>query len=392
MPSRTLTAIGIERIKLPKAGQDDYFDKSYPGLVLRVSYGGARAWNYVYRLHGKQHRHTLGRWPAMSLAEAREAWRDAHKLVAKGEPPERKVTADSFAAVVAEWIKRDQGSNRTASEVERAIERDVMPNWRDRMITTITRRDVIEVLDAVADRGATVQARRLHAYLHRLFRWCVGRGVIEVNPMADLPKPGAETKRDRVLTDAELVAVWKVTDKMGWPFGPAIKLLALTGARRDEIAALRWSELHGDEIKLEGARTKNGEPHTIPLSAAALRTIEDLPHIADGDLVFTSTGETPISGWSKAKAAIDKAAPLPSWRLHDLRRTCATGLQRLGISLQAIESVLGHIGGSRTGVVGVYQRHSFDVEKRQALDAWARHVEQIVSGKPAAVVPMRRRG
>jgi integrase len=251
---------------------------------------------------------------------------------------------------------------------------------------------VIEVIDRVVDRGAPVAARRLHAYLHRLFRWCVGRGIIEANPMADLPKTGSETRRDRVLTDDEVVAVWKAADTIGWPFGPAVKLLILTAARRDEIRSLRWSEIHGDEIRLEGVRTKNGEPHMIPLSAAALRLIENVPRIADSDYVFTVTGETPISGFSKTKTELDKEAGLTDWRFHDLRRTAATGLQRLGVNLQVIEAALGHISGSRAGVVGIYQRHSFDAEKRVALDAWSRHIQMLVEGKPAAVVPMRKRG
>jgi integrase len=400
MPSRNLTAAAVERIKPPMEGQADYFDKSYPGLVMRVSYGGSKTWSYVFRIHGKLRRQTLGRFPAMSLAEARDAWRDAHKLVSKGENParQRPADADSFAVVAGEWLKRDQGKNRSVADVHAKIERNVMPAWRDRLIGTITRRDVIELIDAVEDRGAPIMARRLHAYLHRLFRWSVGRGIIEANPMADLPKPGEEVRRDRVLTDAEIVVVWKACEEIGWPFGPVVRLLMLTGARRDEIGALRWSEIYDDEIRLDGARTKNGEPHSIPLAPAAVKIIDGLPRIGEGELVFTITGKTPVSGWSKAKTALDEKATasnkgraLPDWRLHDLRRTVATGLQRLGTNLQVIEAVLGHVAGSRAGVVGVYQRHSFDAEKRAALNVWARHVEQIVSGKPAKVISIRGR-
>jgi integrase len=215
--------------------------------------------------------------------------------------------------------------------------------------------------------------------------------------MADLPKPGAVVKRDRVLTDSELAAVWKAAEKIGWPFGPTFRLLMLTGSRRDEIGSLRWSEIHGDEIRIPGERSKTGEPRIIPLSLAAARLIDTLPHIGD-DFVFTTTGKTPVSGWSKAKRLFDSTAaeingrPLAPWRLHDLRRTAATGLQRLGINLQVIESVLGHVGGSRAGIVGVYQRHQFVAEVRVALEAWAREIERIASGKKAAVVPITRRG
>ncbi|HWS08534.1 MAG TPA: Arm DNA-binding domain-containing protein, partial [Xanthobacteraceae bacterium] len=209
MPTRALTVAAVERIKPPSQGQADWFDKGFPGLALRVSYGGAKTWVYFYRLHGRLRRLTLGRAPAMSLAEVRDAWRDVRKAVAKGENPARKPAPDSFSAVADEWLKRDQVHKRSAAEVKRVIERDVKPAWDGRLIATLSRRDVIDLIDGVVDRGAVTMARRLHAHLHRLFRWSVGRGILAVNPMTDLPKPGKAVKRDRVLVDAELAAVWK---------------------------------------------------------------------------------------------------------------------------------------------------------------------------------------
>ena len=254
MPTRSLTTAAVARIKPPKTGQVDHFDRGYPGLALRVSYGGARSWIFFHRLLGKLRRLSLGRFPAMSLVEAREAWRAARLAVSKGESPAhlRPTTADSFAAVAEEWLKRDQGQNRSAAEVRRVIEHDVIPVWGERLVAAISRRDALELIDGVADRGALTMARRLHAHLHRLFRWAVGRGIIDANPMADLPKPGAAVKRDRVLTDRELAAVWKAAEKLGWPFGPAIRLLTITAARRDEIGSLRWSEIHDGAIRTPG--------------------------------------------------------------------------------------------------------------------------------------------
>ena len=393
MPTRSLTVASVARIKPPKAGQADYFDKGYPGLALRVSYGGAKAWVYFYRLHSKLRRMSLGRHPGMSLIEARDAWRSARLAVSKGESPAhiRPTTADSFAAVAEEWLKRDQARNRSAAEVRRVIERDVNPVWGERLVAAITRRDALELIDSVADRGALTMARRLHSHLHRLFRWSVGRGILETNPMADLPKPGAAVKRDRLLTDTELATVWKAAEKTAWPFGPAVRLLILTAARRDEIGSLRWSEIHGDEIRIPAERSKSGEPRIIPLSPAAAELVGALPRV--GEYVFSSNGSG-LGGWSKAKRSIDATAtetnsgPLASWRLHDLRRTVATGLQRLGVGLQAIEAVLGHVSGSRAGIVGVYQRHQFGAEKRAALVAWATEIERIVGGKKAGRAPM----
>jgi hypothetical protein len=163
MPTRSLTVAGVARVKPPRQGQVDYFDKGFPGLALRVSYGGAKVWAYFYRLHGKLRRMSLGRFPAMSLNEAREAWRAARLAVSKGESPThvKPTTADTFAAVAEEWLRRDQAQNRSVAEVRRVIERDVRPVWGERLIAGITRRDALELIDAVGDRGAITMARRL---------------------------------------------------------------------------------------------------------------------------------------------------------------------------------------------------------------------------------------
>lgn len=393
MPKRALAAAAVARIKAPAQGQEDHFDKGFPGLALRVSYGGSKTFVYFYRLHGKQHRLTLGRWPAMDLAGARDAWQTARKLVGKGENPARvrPAQADSFEAVAAEWLKRDQAQNRSAANVRAIVDRYLLPAWEGRPFNTITRRDAIELIDAVADKGYPTMARRLHSHLHRLFRWSVGRGIIAINPIAELPKPGDAVKRDRVLTDAELALIWRAACGIEWPFGPIFRLLILTGARREEIGALRWAEVDGDVIHLEGARTKNGEPRTIPLAPPGVAIVAEIPRVVDSGFAFSTTaGRTSVSGWSKAKQVLDAEAAkldhgraLPEWRLHDLRRTVATGLQRLGVNLQVIEAVLGHISGSRAGIVGVYQRYGFEKEKRAALEAWGRHVESLVSPAPA---------
>jgi integrase len=321
---------------------------------------------------------TLGTYPAISLAEAREAWREARLDVAAGRDPaqlrKREKPATDFESVSREWLKRDQKKNRSYNDVARAVEREMIPAWGHRSINEITRRDVLDLIDIIADRGAVTMARRVQAYVHRLFRWAVGRGIIDANPASDLPKPGSETKRDRVLTDDELVTVWKGAVSLGWPFGDATRLLILTGARREEIGQLRWGEISDDAINLSGERTKNGQPHSIPLSKPAREIIASLPRIAGSDFVFTTTGKTPISGWSRAK---EKLGDVASWRIHDLRRTAATGLQKLGTPLPVTESILGHVAGSRAGVVGVYQRYDYADEKRTALEEWAKHVETL---------------
>ena len=385
MGRRALTAASVDRIKPPASGQEEHFDKGFPGLALRISYGGGRSFVFFYRMGGKLRRMTLGTYPAVSLVQARQAWRDARQNVAAGRDPakvrKREEAGSDFESVVRDWLKRDQAKNKSVREVERVVERVLLPAWGHRAVKDITRRDLRDLIDGIADRGAPVMALRVHAYVHRFFRWCVGRDIIEANPATDLPKPASETRRDRVLTNSELIAVWNGAGKIGWPFGDAIRLLILTGARREEIGQLKWSEIKGDVIALEGARTKNAVPQTIPLSLPAATVLQQVPRIADSERVFTTNGKTAVSGWSRAKSRLDELSGVSDWRVHDLRRTVATGLQKLGVNLQTIEAVLGHTSGSRSGVVGVYQRHSFDAEKRSALDAWGAHVAGLAGAR-----------
>jgi len=218
--------------------------------------------------------------------------------------------------------------------------------------------------------------------------------------MAYLPKPGAEVKRKRVLNDDELRLAWAAAEQIGWPMGTAIQVLMLTCARRDEIGDLQWREFDKarNEIRLEGDRTKNGEDHTIPLSAAVRALIDAAPRIAGSKFVFTTTGNTPISGWSHAKETIDLIMVaraqnearnrgedadnviIKPWRIHDLRRTAATGMERLGVKQQVVEALLGHIAGSKAGITGVYQQYEYEQEKRDAVEKWAKHIDALVRG------------
>jgi integrase len=376
LSKRALSDLVVRRIKPPATGQVDIFDQGYPGFALRVSYGGGKSWVYFYRLGNRLRRKSLGTYPAVTLTEARELWRKAKHEVSLGRDPAwRDSSGSNFETVAREWLKRDQAQNKSVAEVTRVVEKELLPAWRHRSITDIRQHDILVLADTIADRGSVVMARRVLAYVHRLFRWAKGRGIIESNPAADLPKPGRETKRDRVLTDDELAAVWKNAEAVGWPYGDAIRLLILTGARRSEISDLQWPEVDDSTVKLTGARTKNGEPHKIPLSAPAILVFSQIPRIAGSEFVFGK----PLSGgaWSQAKLKF-ATTDIPHWRIHDLRRTVATGLQRLGFNLQVIEAVLAHTSGSRSGVVGTYQRHSFDAEKRTALETWGAHVMVLV--------------
>jgi integrase len=191
--------------------------------------------------------------------------------------------------------------------------------------------------------------------------------------------------------DDELSRVWAAARELGWPFGPFVHLLTLTGQRRDEVAGMRWSELNLEKRlwTLPRGRVKNDKGHEVPLSAQAIMVIKTVPKKAGEDLLFSTTGKSPISGFSKTKATIDEKSGVTEWTFHDLRRTLASGMARLGIALPVIEKVLNHTSGSFRGIVGIYQRHEFADEKRHALDAWAAHVMRIVKGQPDNVVALR---
>ena len=230
----------------------------------------------------------------------------------------------------------------------------------------------MRVLDAIMDRGAPVMARRAQAHINRFFAWCIERDILKSDPTAGMPRVGNVKSRERVLCDAELAKVWAGADG---PYGAATRLLLLTGARREEISQLRWSEIDGDYIRLEGARTKTGVPHDIYLSAPARELLAGMPRI--GEFVFTSTGNGPIQAWSQAKAKLDAESGVTDWRIHDLRRTVATGMQKLGVTLQTIEAVLGHTSGSRAALsastsVTTSMRRSGLRSRRGALTSWRR--------------------
>ena len=387
MPKHTtITKAAADRFKA-KTGRVDHFDSSYPGLALRVSDSGRRVWVYFFRLkNGKVrlHRMTLGVYPAMSVEQAHEAWRKAFDFVQAGRDPrgtdaERHHAPTDFEGVLDEWIKRDQSKNRSAKRVEQRMKAYVLPSWKHRDVTEITRRNCLDLLDAIADRGKIVLARRVFSHLHRFFTWCVGRGIIDANPLLHAEKPGSESPRERVLDDGELVKIWNAASEIAARYRDAVRLLILTGARREEISALRWNEIRGDAIHLEGERTKNGKPHVIPLSSPARSILGGLER--KGEHVF------PTANWSRSKKALDKVTGITDWRIHDIRRSVATGLQKLGTPLPVTEAVLGHVSGSRGGIVGVYQRHDYAAEKASALEAWGARVMALVEGRePGKVV------
>src|SRR5262245_319471 len=399
-----LTVKNVEAMR-PSAERREIADGLMSGLYLIVQPSGARSWAVRYRHHGQSRKHTLGPYSAIDLKAARELGAKALRTVAEGRDPGREkiaaraAKADSVDRIVEDFLERHvRRSNRprTAQETERLLRQHVLPRWRGRVVHDITRRDVLDILDRVVDGGAPIAANRVFAAVRKFFNWCVARDILAASPCAGVKPPTAERARDRVLSDDQLRRVWAAAEKLDGTFGPLVKLLALTGQRRDEVAGVRWDELDLDTRlwTLPPARTKNNQPHEVPLSKAALAVLQKVPRIASSPFVLTTNGgASPASGYSKNKRRLDALLPadMPPWRLHDLRRTAASGLARLGINLPVIEKVLNHSSGSFAGIVGVYQKHSFADEKRAALEAWGNFVAALVEGKPTSKV-VRLRG
>jgi integrase len=357
-------------------------------------------WARRYRFNGRTGKHTLGGVVDITLAQARAQAAEVGRLIEQGIDPAARardthrpvVDDDSVEALAALFIERHAKKRRTWQQTEDTFRRLIFPAWRGRRVQEIKRRHVIELVEHIAvDRP--YMANRTLAVLSKFFGWCVARDILEVSAASGIDRPGQEVSRERILSDDELRRLWiAASDPAEGGFGPFLKLLMLTGQRRGEVSGMHWSEIDDEHHvwRLPAARTKNGKPHVVPLVPVVWDIIQAQPRFADSDFVFTVDGRRPIIGFAKAKRRLSgKAGLTAEWRLHDLRRSCASGLQRLGIRTEVIERCLNHVSGSFRGVAGVYQRDPLLDETAAALLAWATRIDEIVSGKSAKIVKLR---
>ena len=389
MPKARLTAASVERLRPPAKGRIEHWDSLLPGFGLRVSETGSKAWILMYRVGRRQRRLTLGKYPALGLAKARERAREALDQLDHGTDPAahrrglQGGSTDTFESVAGLFIDRyARRHQRIPERTEYLIEKYVTPQWKGRKLESIGRGDVAILVDGIAETGAQVMANRVLTVIKKLFGWAVARGLLEANPAAGVQAPGKETARDRVLTDLELKAIWEACEGLGYPFGPLFRLMLLTGQRRGEVVRMAWPDIEDGSWTLPREITKTDRLHAVPLSGLAVETIETVPQIEGCDLLFPSLRgvDRPLSGFSRAKRQLDTTSGVGNWRLHDLRRTVASGLARLQTPPHVIEAVLNHRSGTISGVAAVYNRYSYLDEKRAALDAWARHVAGLAAG------------
>jgi integrase len=412
------------------------WDTELRGFGLRVRPNGHKSYVLEYRPGGggrgvQKRRFTIGQhgspWTPDTARE--EALRVLGQVAGGADPAAAKVEArrkegDTLAEVVGVFIEKyAKVRQKSWRETERTFRHDVLPALGSKRPEDVTRRDIVRLIDGVADRGP-IMANRTLAYLRKFFNWCIERGHVEANPCAGIKAPGVAVARDRVLEDGELVEIWRAADGVGWPWGAIVKMLALTAQRRTEVVEMRWSEvdLGKGTWTLPGTRTKNKRAHEVPLTGTAVAILQAIPRMtfvdADGKsrespFVFTTTGRTAVGGLGKAKTAMDgmiagarrkaaqeaggdpeEVAAMPHWTLHDLRRTATTGMARLGIHPHVADAVLNHKTGAIQGVAAVYNRFGYLEERRRALEAWEAHVLALLEGREAGgnVVPLRAAG
>jgi integrase len=395
-----LTKQNTGRLNLAPGKTDAiYWDDNLKGFGLRLRAGGSRVWIAQYRTDTGQRREKIGSADKIDADAARKAAKQILARVTAGHDPaaekrERQMkNAETFGAHLVRYLKRQKERLRPRSyrEVERHL-RIYAKRLHVLPLIKIERRTIAALLGELADRAGAATADCCRASLSAFFVWLTREGILETSPVIHTNRHYDYEPRNRVLTGDELRAVWKALPTDPGDYAAIVRLLMLTGQRREEIGGLMWSEVDFDRavIRLPGERTKNHREHEVPLSAPALAILSSVPRREGRDHIF-GYGQGAFGGWTCCKARLDDKAKIAPWVLHDLRRTVVTKMaEELSILPHVIEAIINHVSGHKAGVAGVYNKAVYAAEKRQALDRWADHLVAIVEGRATNVTPLRR--
>lgn len=408
MSKEALTVKSVAAFLRTAKPKQERFDGAVPGFGARADGKGAGSWALVYVApgSGKRRRYIIAPVADLPLANARaEASAlksqikagidpaDERQAASKAATAERADTSGTFGAVWETYYKRHASKLARGWELEQIVKREVMPHWRARKVTDITRYDVAELCGALIDAGKPGAANNLFSVLRGFFNFTLKQALVrgmESAPTDRMSMPAKPVRRDRTLSDAEIKEVWKAFDVAAMPFGGLFKTLLLTGQRRSETAAMKWADLDLDAATwtIPASDTKNKAAHTVFLSPLVVKIIKAQPKVTWSPYVFAGRAARPVSGYSKAKARVDDLSGIADWTLHDLRRTCRSGMARLGVPPMVGERVLNHELG---GLIGIYDRHGYDEEMKQAWKRWSDHVAGLVAPKGGGkVVPIKR--
>jgi integrase len=384
MPRIRLTKSAIDA--LPTHVSDVvYWDAGCPGFGVKVTPKGRKVFIVLYRTGGggsKLRKYTIGPYGRVTLHQARVAAQKVFAAKLEGRDPasekreaKRRVVADRVEDLLETFIAQHLAQNRSGGEISRLLRREVGKPWAGRSIHEITKRDVVELISAIKQRGAPVAANKALKSVKTFLRWCVGRAVLDQSPAEGVPLPAKEVARDRVLNDKELAQVILGARKIDGPYRVIVELLALTGQRREEVAGLQREELDlAHRVwTIPKLRTKNAKAHVVHLSDQSMAVLKRADQ--RGPLL----GTKPFRDFTRAKRLLDQFSGVAGWCLHDLRRTCVSGMARLGVPPHIADKILNHNAGTISGVAAVYQRHEFLSERQEALERWGTHVARIVA-------------
>ena len=338
--------------------------------------------------HNRLRKYTIGTYGQTTLAIARIA---AQRVLAdrnEGKDPARekrehrtKIVTDTFEDVVREYRLRHVDPLRSAYEINRIIDRELLSRWKTKSIHDIGRRDILAGLDEIVARGSPAAANYTFTVLRAMFNWAIGRGILEKSPCTGLSKPTLENSRSRILSDDELREVIFAARGTPRPYGAIVELLALLGQRRSEVAEMTWQEVDIEKKiwTIPVNRAKNSRSHFVHLAPRAVEIIQAQPKVSE--LVFPTPSGKPFMEYSKAKAQLDKDSGVTEWVLHDLRRTVVSGMASLGIAPHVADKVLNHQSGTISGIAAVYQRHEFLIERLAAMNLWDSHLSSLFGPK-----------
>jgi integrase len=387
MPRAKLTKSVIDALSTPQSDLV-YWDSALPGFGVKVTPKGRKVFVALYRTGGaasKLRKYTIGPYGRVTLHQARAVAQKVFAARLEGRDPaaekresKRRIVADRIEDLLETFIDQRLSQNRSGAEIARLLRREMGKAWAGRSIHEITKRDVVAVVSTIEQRGAPVAANKALKSIKTFMRWCVGRAILDESPAEGVPAPAKEVARDRVLSDDELASVILAARQVDDRYGGIVELLALTGQRREEVARLAWDELDLTQRTwtIPKLRTKNAKPHIVQLSdqaIAVLRRMQKHTH------VFAVHGTKSFQDFTSAKRRLDELSQVTGWRLHDLRRTCVSGMARLGIAPHVADKILNHQSGTISGVAAVYQRHEFLSERKDALERWGAHVSKIVT-------------
>lgn len=382
MTKEALTDKRLRAIKVGPGERLDITDSWCPCLQARVSPGGI-TFTVTTRRGGKQRRRTLGKYPALTLADARRLARQA----ATSEEPEPRLlpappapsTALTFSQMVDRYVELYLRPREVRSwkNIQSDLRHPHLAHLRERLAGSITKVEFIAAIDRIVADGKPQAAVNILRRLKMLFNWAVNRDLVPVNPCERIPAPAKTNERDRILANGEIKAVIDATFKLPPPFGAMIRLMVLTGQRRSEVAKMRWSDISGDLWTIPRDTVKKDRAHSVPLSPTAVANIRSLPFFtADGYVFTTSGGERPSSNFAKVKKELDRISGVTDWRLHDIRRTVRSKLAELGVPREVACKVINHAEGK---IDRIYNRHAYMAEKREALERWEKHLTELLA-------------